>query len=108
MTPDERLLKTPFEGEGNRSRGGGLMEVAQDKGTTINVREQRPDAAPMFSDMALFGRTQLMVVAVKRFPAALWGHALPACAAPAEELLARYAACGRPDVFTAIYLKRAG
>ena len=57
----------------------------------LNMGEQRLDSTHVFSDMALFGRTQLMGVAVKRFLTQLLRHDQEAHNALPEELRARYA-----------------
>ena len=56
-----------------------------------NVREQRLDSTHVFSNMALFGRTQLMGVAVRRFLSQVRRHDRAAYDALPEELRARYA-----------------
>ena len=57
----------------------------------LNMGEQRLDSTHVFSDMALFGRTQLMGVAVKRFLTQLLRHGQEAYSALPGELRARYA-----------------
>ncbi len=57
----------------------------------LNIREQRLDSTHVFSDMALFGRTQLMGVAVKRFLTQVKRHDEAAYMALSSELQARYA-----------------
>ncbi len=57
----------------------------------LKLDEQRGDSTHIFSDMALFGRTQLMGVAVKRFLAQVRRHAPQAYEALDEDLRKRYA-----------------
>ena len=57
----------------------------------IKVDKQRGDSVHLFSDMALFGRTQLMGVAVKRFLAQLIRHDREAYDALDQALRERYA-----------------
>ena len=56
-----------------------------------NVREQRLDSTHVFSNMALFGRTQLMGVTVRRFLSQVRRHDRTAYDALPEELRERYA-----------------
>ncbi len=56
-----------------------------------DVSRQRLDSTHIFSNMAQFGRTQLMGVIVKRFLTQVHRHDVPAYEALPEELLARYA-----------------
>jgi len=56
-----------------------------------NVREQRLDSTHVFSNMALFGRTQLMGVTVRRFLSQVRRHDRAAYDALPEALCARYA-----------------
>lgn len=57
----------------------------------INVSQQRLDSTHVFSNMATFGRTRLMGVAVKRFLTQVKRHAPAAYQALPEELRRRYA-----------------
>jgi len=86
----ERYLKLVREGE----LAARIMEdvtsalvLALDK----NVREQRLDSTHVFSNMALFGRTQLMGVTVRRFLSQVRRHDRAAYDALDEALCARYA-----------------
>ncbi len=56
----------------------------------INVAQQRLDSTHVFSDMATFGRTRLMGVAIKRFLTQVKRHAAEACQGLPEELRRRY------------------
>jgi len=56
-----------------------------------DVSRQRLDSTHIFSNMARFGRTQLMGVVVKRFLTQVHRHDVLAYEALPEELLARYA-----------------
>jgi len=56
-----------------------------------DVSRQRLDSTHIFSNMARFGRTQLMGVVVKRFLTQVHRHDVLAYKALPEELLARYA-----------------
>jgi hypothetical protein len=56
-----------------------------------NVREQRLDSTHVFSNMALFGRTQLMGVTVRRFLSQVRRHDRAAYDALPEDLRVRYA-----------------
>jgi hypothetical protein len=62
------------------------------KALELSTAQQRTDSTHIFSDMAQFGRTQLMGVAVKRFLAQVLRHDREAYEALPEELRARYAA----------------
>jgi hypothetical protein len=76
------------------NQGAGIFErVTQALVQTLqlNMDEQRLDSTHVFSDMALFGRTQLMGVAVKRFLTQLLRHDQEAHNALPEVLRARYA-----------------
>lgn len=55
-----------------------------------DVSRQRLDSTHVFSNMAIFGRTRLMGVAVKRFLTQVRRHDVPAYEALPEELRARY------------------
>jgi hypothetical protein len=55
-----------------------------------DVSRQRLDSTHVFSNMARFGRTQLMGVMVKRFLTQVHRHDVPAYEALPEELRARY------------------
>jgi len=57
----------------------------------IRIDEQRLDSTHVFSDMAHFGRTRLLGVALKRFLTQLKRHDPPAYAALPEVLRQRYA-----------------
>ena len=57
----------------------------------LDVSRQRLDSTHVFSDMATFGRTKLMGVAIKRFLTQLKRHARPLYAALPEALRSRYA-----------------
>lgn len=57
----------------------------------LKVQRQRLDSTHLFSQMALFGRTQLMGVAIKRFLTQLKRHDKPAYDALPEALRTRYA-----------------
>jgi Transposase DDE domain len=57
----------------------------------LDVSRQRLDSTHVFSDMAQFGRTKLMAVAVKRFLTQVKRHAPAAYAALPDDLLNRYA-----------------
>jgi hypothetical protein len=57
----------------------------------LSVAKQRTDSTHIFSDMAMFGRTQLVAVTVKRFLAQVLRHDRPAYDALPEDLRARYA-----------------
>lgn len=57
----------------------------------LNVAKQRLDSTHVFSNMASFGRTQLMGVAIKRFLTQVKRHDREAYEALPEELRARYA-----------------
>ena len=57
----------------------------------INIDKQRLDSTHIFSDMASFGRTRLMGVAIKRFLTQLKRHAPKAYELLDEQLLRRYA-----------------
>jgi len=56
-----------------------------------DVSQQRVDSSHVFSDMAVFGRTRLMGVAIRRFLVQLKRHQRTAYEALAQELLDRYA-----------------
>jgi hypothetical protein len=56
-----------------------------------DVTRQRLDSTHVFSNMARFGRTQLMGVVVKRFLTQVHRHDVPGYEALPEELRARYA-----------------
>lgn len=74
--------------------GAGIFErvtQALVQSLQLNMGEQRLDSTHVFSDMALFGRTQLMGVAVKRFLTQLLRHDQGAYDALSEGLRARYA-----------------
>lgn len=55
-----------------------------------NVRTQRLDSTHVFSNMAVFGRTRLMGVAVKRFLTQVRRHDTPVYEALPEEMRKRY------------------
>ena len=57
----------------------------------INVDKQRLDSTHIFSDMASFGRTRLMGVAIKRFLTQLKRHDLKAYELLDEPFRTRYA-----------------
>jgi len=57
----------------------------------LSVATQRTDSTHIFSDMAQFGRTQLMAVTVKRFLTQVLRHDRQAYEALPEDLRARYA-----------------
>ncbi len=57
----------------------------------IHVEQQRLDSTHVFSDMATFGRTRLMGVAIKRFLTQVKRHAAAAYEELPEELRQRYA-----------------
>jgi hypothetical protein len=57
----------------------------------LSLAKQRTDSTHIFSDMAMFGRTQLMAVTVKRFLTQVQRGDRPAYDALPEELRARYA-----------------
>src|SRR5258708_6178846 len=57
----------------------------------LDVSRQRLDSTHVFSDMARFGRTKLMAVAIKRFLTQLARHALEDYNALPEDLRLRYA-----------------
>jgi hypothetical protein len=56
----------------------------------INVEQQRLDSTHVFSDMATFGRTRLLGVAIKRFLTQVKRHAAETYAGLPEELRQRY------------------
>ena len=56
----------------------------------INVEQQRLDSTHVFSDMATFGRTRMMGVAIKRFLTQVKRHAAETYASLPEELRQRY------------------
>jgi len=56
----------------------------------INIEQQRLDSTHVFSDMATFGRTRLMGVAIKRFLTQVKRHAAETYAGLPEELRRRY------------------
>ena len=58
----------------------------------LDVSKQRLDSTHVFSNMATFGRTQLMAVTIKRFLTQVKRHAPAAYDALPEALRARYAA----------------
>lgn len=66
-----------------------LVEALQ-----TDIRKQRLDSTHIFSDMAIFGRTQLMGVAVKRFLTQLIRHDQAAYDELDEDLRKRYARSG--------------
>jgi len=79
-------------------REDGLAALIQERVTTalvgaleIQVSKQRLDSTHLFSDMAVFGRTQLMGVGIKRFVAQVRRHDPAAYEALPESLRARYA-----------------
>lgn len=57
----------------------------------LDVSRQRLDSTHIFSDMAVFGRTKLMGVAIKRFLTQVKRHDRPAYDALPEALRSRYA-----------------
>jgi len=57
----------------------------------LDVSRQRLDSTHIFSDMATFGRTKLMGVAIKRFLTQLKRHGRPLYDAVSEDLRSRYA-----------------
>jgi hypothetical protein len=57
----------------------------------LDVSRQRLDSTHIFSDMATFGRTKLMGVAIKRFLVQLKRHERPLYDALPEDLRSRYA-----------------
>jgi hypothetical protein len=57
----------------------------------LDVSRQRLDSTHIFSDMAVFGRTKLMGVAIKRFLTQVKRHDLPLYEALPEVLRSRYA-----------------
>jgi len=57
----------------------------------INIEQQRLDSTHVFSDMATFGRTRLMGVAIKRFLTQVKRHAAETYRLLPEELRQRYA-----------------
>ena len=57
----------------------------------LDVSHQRLDSTHVFSDMATFGRSKLMGVAIKRFLTQLKRHHHAACDALPDELSSRYA-----------------
>ena len=59
----------------------------------LNIKVQRLDSTHLLSDMANFGRTKLLAVAVKRLLIALKRHAPQSYAALGEELRQRYEPC---------------
>jgi len=61
------------------------------KALDLSVANQRADSTHIFSDMAQFGRTQLMGVTVKRFLTQVLRHDRKAYEALPEDLRARYA-----------------
>lgn len=61
------------------------------KALELKVTRQRLDSTHVFSDMALFGRTQLMGVAIRRFLTQVKRHDAPAYEALPEALRTRYA-----------------
>ncbi len=71
----------------------------------LSVAKQRADSTHVFSDMAMFGRTQLMAVTVKRFLTQVLRHDREGYDALPEDLRARVR--GKPAVFNAIRLKAA-
>jgi hypothetical protein len=62
-----------------------LVEVLEQ-----NVRTQRLDSTHVFSNMAVFGRTRLMGISVKRFLTQVRRHDTPAYEALPEEMRKRY------------------
>lgn len=61
------------------------------KALELNVSAQRLDSTHVFSDMARFGRTQMMGVAVRRFLSQVRRHDQAAFDALAEQMRGRYA-----------------
>jgi len=61
------------------------------KALDLDVSRQRLDSTHLFSDMALFGRTRMMGVTIKRFLTQLKRHHRPAYDALPQGLRARYA-----------------
>jgi len=86
----ERYLKLVRE---DKLAGRIMDDVTSSLVSTLdkNVREQRLDSTHVFSNMALFGRTQLMGVTVRRFLSQVRRHDRAAYDAVPEELRARYA-----------------
>ena len=69
-----------------------FMDVTRDlvDALNINIKIQRLDSTHLLSDMASFGRTKLLAIAVKRLLIALKRHAAHSYAALCEELRERY------------------
>jgi Transposase DDE domain len=61
------------------------------KALDLDVSRQRLDSTHVFSNMATFGRTKLLAVAIKRFLTQLLRHHADAYAALPEDLRGRYA-----------------
>ncbi|MCX6856307.1 MAG: transposase [Verrucomicrobia bacterium] len=72
--------------------GNVFMEVTRTlvEALKINISKQRLDSTHLLSDMACFGRTRLLAVAVKRLLTALKRHAAPSFEALSAELRERY------------------
>lgn len=79
--------------QGDADLAAELMAMVTDRlvrQLELNVSQQRLDSTHVFSEMASFGRTRLMGVAVKRFLAQVLRHQPDDHAALPEELRSRY------------------
>jgi hypothetical protein len=76
----------------DEAAGSVFMDVTRTlvEALKIDIRKQRLDSTHLLSDMACFGRTKLLAVAVKRFLTALKRHAAPSYETLSAELRERY------------------